>query len=269
VTPGTSPVDDAADAVSCSDPLPPDPRCRSARAIAEAADCSGRGTLRAGISRFASTHDGLRSGAIADPRFEAIVEGTAHASIESRGGGTPGWFTLAYLHRPDELLDEVRSRVPDAEIYAVEGSARGWISTTRSMTRRARHRAASHPSCRAGAQPPRIQSPPHGGGHEAGTDRWGTRRLRAIAPTPPGRDVGGGRPGHTGAAGGRVRRTSPRPRRRRPAGRAGDEAGVGPTRRPRRRRCRAGAMRPSGCGDHRRMTSPVGPASSARPWAWR
>ena len=83
------------------------------------------GTLfAAGISRFASTYDGLRSGAIADPRFEAIVEGDVDGGVHRNPdvAGRPEWFTLAYLHRPDELLDEVRSAgFSGAEIYAVEG----------------------------------------------------------------------------------------------------------------------------------------------------
>jgi SAM-dependent methyltransferase len=77
-----------------------------------------------GISRFASTHDGLRSGAIADPRFEAIVEGDVNDGVHRNPdvAGRLEWFTLAYMHRPDELLDEVRAaRFPDAEIFAVEG----------------------------------------------------------------------------------------------------------------------------------------------------
>jgi SAM-dependent methyltransferase len=83
------------------------------------------GTLfAAGISRFASTHDGLRSGAMADPRFEAIVEGDLSDGVHRNPdvAGHPEWFTLAYMHRPEELLDEARSAgFPDAGIYAVEG----------------------------------------------------------------------------------------------------------------------------------------------------
>jgi ubiquinone/menaquinone biosynthesis C-methylase UbiE len=83
----------------------------------------------AGISRFASTYDGLRSGAIADPRFEAIVEGDLNDGRHRNPdvAGHPEWFTLAYMHRPDELLDEVRSAgFPDAEIYAIEGAG-AWM----------------------------------------------------------------------------------------------------------------------------------------------
>ena len=81
-------------------------------------------SLLRGISRFASTYDGLRSGAIADPRFEAIVERDVDDGVHRNPdvADRPEWFTLAYLHRPDELLDEVRSAgFAGAEIYAVEG----------------------------------------------------------------------------------------------------------------------------------------------------
>jgi SAM-dependent methyltransferase len=88
------------------------------------------GTLfAAGISRFASTFDGLRSGTIADPRFEAIVAGDLSDGQHRNPdvAGHPEWFTLAYLHRPDELLDEVRSAgFPGAQIYAVEGAG-AWM----------------------------------------------------------------------------------------------------------------------------------------------
>ena len=115
------------------------------------------GTLfAAGISRFASTHDGLKSGAMVDPRFEAIVEGDVNDGVHRNPdvAGHPEWFTLAYMHRPDELLDEVRSAgFPDAEIYGVEGAG-AWIdlddalddSDGRSAVLRAIRRVEKEPS---------------------------------------------------------------------------------------------------------------------------
>jgi ubiquinone/menaquinone biosynthesis C-methylase UbiE len=82
-----------------------------------------------GISRFASTHDGLRSGYIADPRFEAIVEGDLRDGCHRNPDveGHPEWFTIAYVHHPDELLDEARTAgFSNVEIYAVEGAG-AWM----------------------------------------------------------------------------------------------------------------------------------------------
>ncbi|MUL41945.1 class I SAM-dependent methyltransferase [Streptomonospora sp. PA3] len=78
--------------------------------------------LAAAISRFASTLDGLRAGMAADPVFEGVIEGDLDTGVHRNPEGRPGWFTLAYFHRPDELREEVRrSGFSDAEVYAVEG----------------------------------------------------------------------------------------------------------------------------------------------------
>jgi hypothetical protein len=80
--------------------------------------------LAAAISRFASTIDGLRSGAIADPRFEAIVEGDLSDGVHRNPDpeGRPEWFTLAYFHRPEELHRELcTAGFTDVQILAVEG----------------------------------------------------------------------------------------------------------------------------------------------------
>jgi ubiquinone/menaquinone biosynthesis C-methylase UbiE len=78
----------------------------------------------AAISRFASTIDGLRAGAIFDPRFEAIVEGDLRDGVHRNPDvtGHPEWFTLAFFHAPDQLRDEVTSAgFGDVQIVAVEG----------------------------------------------------------------------------------------------------------------------------------------------------
>ena len=78
----------------------------------------------AAISRFASTYDGVRSGFVADPYFEALVEGVltdgVHRNLDPVAH--PQFFTLAYFHRPDELREELRSAgFGSVDLVAIEG----------------------------------------------------------------------------------------------------------------------------------------------------
>jgi SAM-dependent methyltransferase len=85
---------------------------------------SGGVLFAAAISRFASTFDGLRSGAISDPAFEAIVEGDLRDGVHRNPDpeGRPEWFTLAYFHRPEELRQELSAAgLADLQVLAVEG----------------------------------------------------------------------------------------------------------------------------------------------------
>jgi hypothetical protein len=80
--------------------------------------------LAAGISRFASTFDGVLSGMISDPEFEAMVEGDLRDGVHRNPDpvGRPEWFTLAYFHLPHELREELQTAgLADVEILAVEG----------------------------------------------------------------------------------------------------------------------------------------------------
>ncbi|MCV7417441.1 class I SAM-dependent methyltransferase [Mycolicibacterium litorale] len=80
--------------------------------------------LVAAISRFASALEGLRTGAVHDPRFEAIVAADLRDGVHRNPevGTRPEWFTLAYFHRPEELRDEVTGAgFADARVLAVEG----------------------------------------------------------------------------------------------------------------------------------------------------
>jgi SAM-dependent methyltransferase len=98
-----------------------------------AALCEARRVLRAdgilmaaAISRFASTVDGLHSGAIGDPAFEAIVAADLRDGVHRNPDvqGRPEWFTLAYLHTPEDLHEEVRrADFTDVNVLAIEGVA--------------------------------------------------------------------------------------------------------------------------------------------------
>ena len=78
--------------------------------------------LAVGISRFASTMDGLRRGLLKDPQFgeiakQDLVDGQHHNST-----GNPEYFMDTFFHHPDELRDEVAAagfRI--SGIYGIEG----------------------------------------------------------------------------------------------------------------------------------------------------
>jgi SAM-dependent methyltransferase len=122
-------ADGSADAVLMLGPLYhlPEPDGRL-RALAEA-----RRVLRAGgvvaaaaISRFASTLDGLRMGALADPAFRANVVRALETGIHRNPGRVPDWFTTAYFHRPDDLDAEVADAgFESVRVVGVEGPA--WL----------------------------------------------------------------------------------------------------------------------------------------------
>jgi len=81
-----------------------------------------------GISRFTALLDGLWRGWLGDPLFRAIaerdlVDGQHRNPDPAR---YPQWFTTAYFHRPEELVDEVRDAGFDAvSLLGVEGP--GWL----------------------------------------------------------------------------------------------------------------------------------------------
>jgi ubiquinone/menaquinone biosynthesis C-methylase UbiE len=76
----------------------------------------------AGISRFASTIDGLLKGFLAEPEFERIVEQDLRDGRHSNPERRPEWFTTAYLHLPEELRDEVAAAGFGVEAFVgVEG----------------------------------------------------------------------------------------------------------------------------------------------------
>jgi len=85
------------------------------RSLKEAARVLKRGAMlcAVGISRFASSMDGLRKGFLDDPSFQRIVE-------------HPFYFTTAFFHRPDELETEVEESGLRYEVtLGIEGP--GWL----------------------------------------------------------------------------------------------------------------------------------------------
>jgi SAM-dependent methyltransferase len=98
------------------------------RALAEARRVARPGgtVAAAGISRTASLLDGLRSGHLRSPAFDAIVERDLREGQHRNPGGETEFFTTAYLHRPDELEGEVRDAELEIEgVFGVEGP--GWL----------------------------------------------------------------------------------------------------------------------------------------------
>jgi SAM-dependent methyltransferase len=96
-----------------------------ARALHEARRALRPGGLLAAvaITRFASTLDGIAQGFMLEPGFEEIVERDLADGQHRNPGAHPGWFTTAYLHRPDELEREVAAAGFDVRaLLAVEGA---------------------------------------------------------------------------------------------------------------------------------------------------
>jgi SAM-dependent methyltransferase len=82
--------------------------------------------LAAAISRFASTLDGMRCGAFDDPAFAAIAEQDLRDGQHRNATENLRYFTTAYFHRPEELLDEAREAgLRHETTLGVEGP--GWL----------------------------------------------------------------------------------------------------------------------------------------------
>lgn len=84
--------------------------------------------LAVGISRFASTMDGLKNGFFADPVFERIVEQDLRDGQHRNPSNHPDYFTTTYFHRPGELAEEVTAAgLRHEATLPVEGPA--WLIT--------------------------------------------------------------------------------------------------------------------------------------------
>ncbi len=99
-------------------------RAERVRALAEAGRVTRPGGLvaAAAISRFAPFIDGFSNGAVADPRFAAMMERDLLEGQHRNEANEPGWFTTAYFHHPDELPTEIVDAGLDlVAVVAVEG----------------------------------------------------------------------------------------------------------------------------------------------------
>jgi ubiquinone/menaquinone biosynthesis C-methylase UbiE len=82
--------------------------------------------LAAGISRFASTLDGLRKGFLKDPHFVEIVSQDLKNGQHRNPTGHPDYFMDTFFHHPDELRQEVaRAGFTVRGLYGVEGPS--WL----------------------------------------------------------------------------------------------------------------------------------------------
>ena len=87
---------------------------------------SGGVLLAVGISRFASTFDGLRKGFLKDPRFADIVNQDLKNGQHRNPANHPEYFMDTFFHHPDELRQEVaEAGFVVRGIYGVEGP--GWL----------------------------------------------------------------------------------------------------------------------------------------------
>ena len=78
--------------------------------------------VAAGISRFASTLDGVLRDFMIDERFRDISRADLQHGVHRNPERLPGYFTTAYFHHPEELRDElVAAGLQDVEVHAVEG----------------------------------------------------------------------------------------------------------------------------------------------------
>lgn len=119
-------ADGDADAVLLLGPLYHLDGAGRATALAEARRVLKRGglLLAAAISRFASTFDGIRARALADPLFAAVCADDVATGDHRNPDGRPEWFTTAHFHHPDELREEVAVAGFQIDgVLAIEGPA--------------------------------------------------------------------------------------------------------------------------------------------------
>ena len=84
-----------------------------------------RGILFAvGVSKFASTIDGMRLGFLKDSQFAEIVERDLKDGQHRNPTGNPNYFTDTFFHHPDQLRNEVTEGGFEVSgLYGIEGPA--------------------------------------------------------------------------------------------------------------------------------------------------
>jgi len=87
---------------------------------------SGGVLLAAGISRFASTMDGIRQGFLKDPHFMEIVSRDLKEGQHRNPTRHPHYFMDTFFHHPEELRGEVVEAGFDLKgVFGLEGP--GWL----------------------------------------------------------------------------------------------------------------------------------------------
>jgi SAM-dependent methyltransferase len=69
---------------------------------------TGGVAVGATISRFASLFDGFIRGYVTDPRFRELLDHTLASGVHRNIHTDRTWFTSAYFHHPDEVVEEAR-----------------------------------------------------------------------------------------------------------------------------------------------------------------
>ena len=78
------------------------------------------------ISRFAPLLDGLRQGLLSDPEFREIAQKDLKDGKHLNPKEVPQYFTTAYLHRPEELPEEIEEAgLRHVKTVGLEGPA--WL----------------------------------------------------------------------------------------------------------------------------------------------
>lgn len=71
------------------------------------------------ITRWASILDGITHDFLADPAFVEIVKDDLDTGVHRNPAGTPGYFTTAYFHTPEQFSKELAA--PDRTVLGVFG----------------------------------------------------------------------------------------------------------------------------------------------------
>ena len=83
--------------------------------------------MAVGISRFASTFDGIRAGFLKDPAFVGIVEGDLENGRHRNPTDNPNYFMDTFFHHPVELRAELLTAgFANTAVLGVEGPA--WLT---------------------------------------------------------------------------------------------------------------------------------------------